>query len=151
VSVTTDLLDGLASMIAAADIGVSYTPNGVYAASQTGVYMKILPAKPDRSVSLTAVVIGDNITLPTGRQMVQVRCRGAANRPLDVDDLADNIFDVLHGTTNLTFGVAHVTQMNRQISVPMGMDDSKRWERVDQYFLDVDSPPTTLRPKSGSW
>ena len=150
-SVTSDLLTGIATMLASAGIGVTYSTNGVYSANQTGIYMKVLPQSPDRAVSLTAVAIGDNITLPTGRMMVQVRGRGVPNGPLDVDDLVDNIFTVLHGTTNLTFGTAHVTQMNRNVSVPMGMDGLKRWERVDQYFLDVDMPSTALRPSSGSW
>lgn len=148
---TSDLLTGIATMIAGAGLGITYSPAGTYLASQTGIFMKIMPATPDRVVTLTAVNQGDNITMPLGQVMVQVRGRGIAGNPVDVDDLLDSIFNILHGTTNLTFGGLTVIQMNRKVSVPMGMDDSKRWERVDQYYLDVSTPPTALRPASGSW
>jgi hypothetical protein len=150
-SVTSDLLTGLAVKLAAAGLGITWSPSGVYTAGQTGAWMKILPAAPDRAVVLNAVVQGDDISIPLSRVMVQVRGRGLPNKPLDVDDLMDSISDVLHGSTNLTFGTVHVTQMNRLISIPNGMDDMKRWERIDQYYLDVDVPPTANRPAGGSW
>lgn len=150
-SVTTDLLEGIAGMIAGAGLGVTFSPTGVYTASQTGVFMMMMPAAPDRVVTLTAVNQGDDISMPLGQVMVQVRGRGLPNRPTDVVKLLDDIFDVLHGATNLVFGSATVIQMNRKVSVPMGMDDSKRWERADQYYLDVDFPATTNRPVQGSW
>ncbi|MCU1408464.1 MAG: hypothetical protein JWM23_544 [Microbacteriaceae bacterium] len=150
-SVTSDLLNGLAQMIAGADLGVSFTPSGVYTSGQTGVFMKIMPAAPDRVVTLAAVPQGDDISMPLGQVMVQIRGRGLPNRPVDVDDLLDGIFGVLHGATNLVFGSVTVIQMNRRVSVPNGMDDLKRWERIDQYYLDVDFPPTPNRPEQGSW
>jgi len=82
---------------------------------------------------------------------VQVRTRGNPNDPLDVDDLGDSIFELLHGRTDLTFGPVHIIQMNRRQSVPMGMDASKRWERADQFYLDVDYPATANRPVGGTY
>jgi len=147
--VTTDLLEGIAGMIVAGVPGTSYNPaaptvNG-------GILLKLMPASPDRVITLTAVFQGDDITMPLGQVMVQARGRGLPNRPTDVDDLLDSIFPVLHGTTNLAFGSVTIVQMNRKVSVPMGMDDLKRWERVDQYYLDLDFPPTANRPEQGSW
>lgn len=150
-SATSDLLAGIAQMIAGAGLGITFNAGGVYTAGQTGVFMKIMPAAPDRVVTLAAVIQGDDVSMPLGQIMVQVRGRGLPNRPVDVDDLLDSIFGVLHGTTNLVFGSVTVIQMNRRVSVPMGMDDSKRWERIDQYYLDVDFPATTNRPEQGSW
>ncbi|WP_200930842.1 hypothetical protein, partial [Microbacterium sp. Leaf351] len=69
----------------------------------------------------------------------------------DVDDLLDPIFTVLHGLTGITVGSQTVIQCLRRISAPMGTDQSKRWERADQYYLDVDAPPTDLRPERGAW
>lgn len=148
-STTTDLLDGVAGMIVAGVAGTSYNLNAPTV--NGGIVQKLMPASPDRVVTLTAVNQGDDITLPSGQVMVQVRGRGLPNIPSDVDDLLDSIFTVLHGTTNLVFGTVTVVQMNRKVSVPMGMDDLKRWERIDQYYLDVDFPPTNLRPPGGSW
>lgn len=151
-SVTTDLLAGIAGMITAGVTGTAWDPAGVYQAGQTGIFLKLMPTAPDRVITLTAVSQGDNPSMPLGQVMIQVRGRGLPNRPTDVDDLLDACFDVLHGTTDLVFGATTVVQMNRRVSAPMGMDEaSKRWERVDQYYLDVDYPPTVLRPVQGSW
>ena len=149
--VTTDLLNGIAGKIAAeATPAIVWNPNAVYTASQTGIFMKFVPTAPDRVVVLTAVNQGDDISMPAGQVMVQVRGRGLPNRPTDVDDLLDSIFPILHGATDLIFGTVTVTQMNRKVRVPMGQDDSKRWELIDQYYLDVSTPPTVLRPTSGN-
>jgi hypothetical protein len=146
---TRDLLNGIAGMIVTAGIGVLNT-NGVYASTDTGIIMLVMPGSPDRVIVLNAVSQGDNITIPLGQVMVQVRVRGLPNNPLDALDLSDSIFAVLHGATNLTFGSVHVIQMNRKVNVPMGQDDVKRSEIADQYYLDVDAPPTALRPAGGS-
>lgn len=148
-SVTTDLLEGIAGMIVAGVAGTTYNPSA--ATVNGGILLKFMPASPDRVITLTAVFQGDDITMPLGQVMVQVRGRGLPNRPTDVDDLLDSIFTVLHGTTNLTFGSVTVIQMNRKVSVPMGMDDSKRFERVDQFYLDLDFPASANRPAQGSW
>jgi hypothetical protein len=147
---TRDLLNGLAGMITAAGIGVLNT-NGVYAANDTGLIMLVMPASPDRVIVLNAVSQGDDITMPLGQVMVQVRVRGLPNNPLDALDLSDSIFAILHGTKDLTFGSVHVIQMNRRVNVPMGQDAAKRSEFVDQYYLDVDAPATANRPVGGSW
>lgn len=148
-SVTTDLLEGIAGMIVAGVAGTTYNPSA--ATVNGGILLKFMPASPDRVITLTAVFQGDDITMPLGQVMVQVRGRGLPNRPTDVDDLLDDIFAVLHGTTNLVFGSVTVIQMNRKVSVPMGMDDSKRFERVDQFYLDLDFPASANRPAQGSW
>lgn len=147
--VTTELLEGIAGMIVAGVPGISYNPAAP--AVNNGILLKLMPANPDRLITLTAVNQGDDISMPLGQVMVQVRGRGLPNRPTDVDDLLDDVFPILHGATNLTFGSLTVIQMNRRVSVPMGYDDSKRWERIDQYYLDVDFPPTVNRPDAGSW
>ncbi|MGH3704203.1 MAG: phage tail terminator protein [Agromyces sp.] len=149
---TTALATGLAAHIAAAGIGIAWNPAGTYPAGQTGIFMKLMPQSPDRVVTINVVWGNDDITLPLSAPMVQIRGRGLPNRPLDVDDLLDPVADLLHGSTGLVFGGLRVVQMNRRVVVPMGMDDtSKRWERVDQYYLDVDVPPTSNRPEGGSW
>lgn len=148
---TSDLLTGLATMIANAGLGVTYNESGTYTSGETGMFLKVAPAAPDRVVTLTAVNQGDSVTLPAGQVMVQILGRSLPGNPVDVDDLLDSIKTVLHGTTNLVFGGVTVIQMNRKTSVPMGMDDAKRWSRADQYYLDVSTQPTALQPASGSW
>jgi hypothetical protein len=148
---TRDLLNGLAGMIVAAGFGVQNPPGVIYAPADTAVFFLTMPASPDRVIVLNAVSQGDNITMPLGQVMVQVRVRGLPNNPLDALDLSDSLFGILHGTKDLTFGSVHVIQMNRKVNVPMGQDAAKRSEIVDQYYLDVDAPATINRPAGGSW
>lgn len=145
-SVTTDLLTGLATLISGAGIGVTYRPSAPYLASDTGVFFKTMPAAPDRVVVLNAISMSDMVTVAVGRLLVQVACRGLRNNALDVDSLADSIAAQLHGRIDLTLGTAHVIQILRDSTIPMGQDDSDRQERVDKYWVDVDYPPTAYRP-----
>lgn len=146
---TRDLLTGLAQMIHDTGIGV-YNPSGAYTAAQTGIIFKNVPTTPDRVIVLTAVPLTDMTMIPVGKVLVQVRTRGVPNDPLDVDDLGDAVFDLMQGLTNLSLGSTHIIQCLRNSSVPMGQDASKRWERVDHMYLDLDYPPTVNRP-SGGW
>lgn len=144
---TRDLLTGLAQMIADTGIGV-FNPSGIYAATDTGIIFKNMPSKPDRCIVLTMVPLTDMTTIPVGKVLVQVRTRGLPNNPLDVDDLGDAVFDLLQGVTDVTLGSAHIIQCLRNSSVPMGVDSAQRWERVDHMYVDMDYPPTPLRPES---
>ena len=143
-----DLLTGIAGMIADTGIGV-FNPSGVYAGTDTGIIFKNMPAKPDRAVVLTAVPLTDMTAIPVGKMLVQVRTRGLPNNPLDVDDLGDAIFDLLHGVTDKVMGSTHIIQCLRNSSVPMGVDTASRWERVDHFYIDLDYPPTVNRPENG--
>jgi hypothetical protein len=151
VAATKDILEGVATLLAGAGLGLSWNPLGVYTAGQTGIFMMTMPPTPDRCVTLALVDTDDNPTMPLGSKMLQVRGRGAANDPLDVGELLDPIFDTLHARENLTVGGQTIIQILRRVSAPMGADDQYRWERADQYYLDVDAAPTALRPAGGSW
>lgn len=124
-------------------------PPGGY--SLTPIFWQDMPASPDRAVCITALPVRDNVSMPLGLVLVQVRTRGRPGVPLDCDDDADAIFDVLHGVTGLDLGSLSLVQVRRQLSAPMGIDDLKRRERADHYELDVDFPPTNLRPGAGAW
>jgi hypothetical protein len=141
---------GVAELIDAAGLA-TFKPSEVYADTDTGIVFKVVPAKPDRVVILTAVPMSDDISMPLGQVMLQVRTRGLPNDPLDVDDLGDSIFDLLQGRTGDVFGDTTVIQMRRTTSIPNGQDAAERFERVDQLYLDIDYPPTALRPIQGSW
>jgi hypothetical protein len=148
-SVQNDILDGAASLIAAASLA-TYSKTGTYTDGQTGIFFKIVAPLPDRIVTLTAYLVTDDPSLPMSRYGLQVRCRGLQD-PRDVDELGDSIATILNGLTNVMFGGVHVIQCLRQSSITLGQDDSKRWDRADGYFLDVDTPPTLLRPVGGTY
>lgn len=148
---TRDLTVGIAEHLTAAGIGLSWNEEGLYPVGQTGIFTKKMPQSPDRVVTLSVVWGNDDISMPRSAPMVQIRGRGRPNDPLDVDDLLDSIETVLNGATGLTFGGLTVIQINRRIVAPLGEDENDRWERVDQYYADVDVPPTINRPEAGSW
>lgn len=149
-SAVTDILPGIAGLIAGASIA-TYNASGVYTSGQTGIYMVAVPDAPNRIVTLTFVAQGDDPSLPYGQAMVQILSRGNVGDPMDTEVLADSIFNLLHGSQNLQYGTTNITQINRRVSVPMGQDDSKRWSRADQYYCDYTVLPTTNRPNGGSW
>lgn len=146
----TDLSEGFAQIIAGTGNAV-FDPTGAYGAADTGIVFKTVPAAPDRVVVLTVVPMSDDLAAPQGQVMVQVRTRGLPNNPLDVDDLADSIHPYLHGMKSVQMGSVFVVQGDRRQSVTLGQDALKRWERIDQYYLDVEYPPTDLVPEGGTY
>lgn len=149
--VATDIFNGVRDVLLASGLGITFNDAGTYAANETGILAKTMPATPDRVVVISVVPLEDELAVPSGRVMVQLRYRGVPNRPLDVDDLGDSVKPFLHGLTNVTFGTVKVQQMVRQLSVPMGQDELKRWERADQFYLDVEYPGSTLVPETGTY
>lgn len=152
-TVTEDVLVGVAELIAAADLA-SWNPVGIYPLSATAIFLKTMPdgdGIPDRVVTLNLIPVTADVSMPYGTYFLQVACRGQRNDPLDVDRVADPVFDVLHGLTGVIFGATRVTQLRFQSGTPMGQDANTRWERADKYLADIDSAPTILRPQGGSW
>lgn len=146
-SSTTDLLNGIAQMLADAGVVTRRTDGSDFTDGETALSFKNLPATPDRVVVLSPFgAHSDQPQITLGTQPIQVRCRGTSD-PWDVEDLADAAFDVLHGAANLTFGSVHVVQILRVNSIPLGMDEQdQRWQRSDNYDIDVDLPTTANRP-----
>lgn len=149
-TITRDLLNGVAALIVAAVPGTSFNPGS--ATLPSGIVLKIMPATPDRIIVLNWIPMTDSITMPYGSGILQVATRGVANNPLDVDDVADPIMDALHGLKDTYFGAVHIIQCNRSGgAIPMGQDALVRNERVDKFLIDLDVPATVLRPAGGSW
>lgn len=148
-SAMRDLAVGFATTLSGSGVGV-FSPTGAYAPTDTAIVFKDMPPAPDRMIVLTAVPLTDAEVIPLGKVLVQVKMRGAPNNSLDVDDLGDAVFDLMHGATNLVFGSTHAIQVFRNSSVPMGIDSARRWLRTDHYYVDLDYAATTNRP-AGGW
>jgi hypothetical protein len=146
----TDIATGFAQIIAASGAAV-FNPSGVYQATDTAVIFKIVPPTPNRLVTISVVPLTDDLAAPQGQVMVQLRYRGNPNAPLDVDDLGDQIKPLFHGLKNTVMGSVTVVQCDRRQSVPLGQDEAKRWERADQFYLDVEYPPSALVPNGGTY
>jgi hypothetical protein len=148
----TDIATGFAQIIAASGAAV-FNPSGAYPTTTTDtcVVFKTVPPTPNRLVTITVVPLVDDLAAPQGQVMVQLRYRGNPNLPLDVDDLGDQIKPLFHGLKDTVMGSVTVVQCDRRQSVPLGQDEAKRWERADQFYLDVEYPPSLLVPDGGTY
>lgn len=147
------VLSGLAQLLEArTDAAYTYREDGSIPDGATPVYLQATPAVPDRAVTLYLSPRADNPSMPLGGGTLFVRGRGRPGYALDADDDCDAAFDVLHGLVGLQLPSGHsIVQLNRVLVIPMGTDEAKRTARQDQYDLDLDYPPTLVRPDGGSW
>ncbi|KRE79947.1 minor capsid protein [Arthrobacter sp. Soil763] len=145
-SATTDLLEGIARQLHTAGIGV-YNPDGVYTPEQVGIVLKVVPASPDRVIVLNVYTPGaaDNPDQPLSTTAVQVRTRGRANKPFDTDETLDAVNTLLQGQEQYRYGTVQALAVTRTSSVPLGQDGNKRFEHADNYYVDVELPPTLHR------
>lgn len=104
--------------------------------------------------SLDTYVVADSASdLDDSTVGLQVMCRSGAGQDRRVTiAMADQLFDRLHAATNLHLRPdpatpardVFVVQAYRRSGVNLGMDSNSRWERSQNYYLDV-SRPTTNR------
>jgi len=105
-----------------------------------------LPSSPDEALALNLYDSEDFVEVARGDVRVQAMCRGAVNDSMSGADLADQVFDILHGAEGLWIDDLHVALCSRLSMVPLGTDDKKRSTRSDNYELLVDVPTTARRP-----
>lgn len=145
-SADVDLLEGLAAALHAAGAAV-WRPDTAYLPAETAITLGGLPDAPHRAVALALYgPSDDHPDQAAGVRRLQVRVRGIPGKYRDAVDLDDACFNALHGLTHQQFGAAHANQVLRVSGVPLGMDDTRRWEISSNYEIDVDTPPTALRP-----
>lgn len=132
---TVSLVTGLAELLDAAGAG-TWSPDAASSAQPLIVIGPNMPQTPDQIVCLTAYpVLDDEPGLTEVTLAVQVRCRGTVLDPRTAEDMADAVYDVLHGRTGLTLGGVPVAQIWRQSSAPLGPDTNHRAERSDNYYV----------------
>ncbi|MEV0821954.1 minor capsid protein [Nonomuraea rubra] len=139
---TRDLLTGFAVLLGEASVA-TWNPNGIYTDNQTALTIGGLPAKPDTAIALAVYGVGqagDDVEQPDSAVQMQARFR-AKTDPRVVDDLADGVFDAIHGLANVTLSTGvHVLLARRTLVAPLGRDSSGRWERADSFDLMVHRP-----------
>ena len=138
---TSQLLDGIAGLLAEAGVGV-FRADGVVADPDTGIYRGVMPDSPERALGITAYPVADDDTTNaiTG---VQIRMR-AGRDPDAIDDLADEVFDALHNRRHYDCGGVHVQLSWRQSQAWIGQDSQKRMELTANYYVRADRAGTYL-------
>lgn len=136
---TTDLLTGLAELLASKGIGV-WSPDAAYTAAQTGIVLDVVPQSPAAVIVLSGYSVTDHPTQADTVTGVQIRTRTNSQDPRPTDDLADDIFDELHGLHDVVIGGISVQQIRRTSWTPLGPDRGQRHERSDNYYLETWRP-----------
>lgn len=138
----TNLLTGLAALIAGANLGI-WRATGVYTTAETGIVLDTVPQAPDAVITLSDYVVSDDPTLSDSVVGVQVRTRRAGSDPRPVKDLDGAIFDLLQGmpATTLVGGV-HIVSCFRRSGTSMGQDANNRWGRSSNYYVTTHRPST---------
>ncbi|WP_131104026.1 minor capsid protein [Ornithinimicrobium sufpigmenti] len=140
---TRRLTVGLAEHLHAHWLG-TWSPVGVFLKGATGITTKAVPPQPDRIIALTPYTVADTVEGHRVQGM-QVRTRGAQYDPLDVDDLDDAIYQLLHGAEGLVLGGVKVHKAYRASHGTLGADGDHRTEASANYYLLLDAPTAHTR------
>lgn len=144
---TVDLLTGLAEHLAANDVGL-WQPDTPYdpAGTVPAIVLRSLPDAPGRAIALSAYGDADreNAGLNDVTQAVQIRSRGTTD-PSDVEQIADAVWDLLHGAEMLTLGAVRTVKIYRRSTALLGTDTAGRWERTCNYYV-MAARPNAHRP-----
>lgn len=135
---TTNLVEGMAALLAAAGAG-TWSPGGTYTDGQTGITVGVIPQAPDRIICLSPYPVDDPPGLLDVTVAVQVRVRGTTD-PRVVQDIADAVYDALHGAQPGQLGGVLVAQVFRQSASSLGVDQVGRWERSENYYVQATRP-----------
>lgn len=138
----TEFLTGFAVLLDAAALG-DWNPSETYGGAETAITLRKMPQAPDRIICLSAYGVMDDASLSTSVMGLQVRCRWSGQDPRPVDDLADELFDLLHGREHLELSTGvHIVLCLRQSYAPLGQDQNGRWENASNFYCTVHRPST---------
>lgn len=129
---TSEVCAALGEHLAAAGVG-TWRPDGVYTAAETGIFVQAMPASPDRAVVVSPYPVAGTAHLSDVTLGLQVRCRGGKD-PRDVQSLADEVYDALHGARGLVLGPARVALLWRQSHLSVGVDGNGRWATSSNFY-----------------
>nr|WP_240981172.1 minor capsid protein [Streptomyces sp. N502] len=118
--------------MAAEGIGL-YAPDEVLPAGATGIVLGKVPDGPDRAIGLTPYPVADDDSTDTVTG-IQARMRAGTN-PLDVIQLANGVFTVLHNRRSYDAHGVRVEISWRNSQAWIGLDTDGRMELVANYYF----------------
>lgn len=139
VTYTRDFLTGVAELLDGAGVGV-WSPSAPVPDGATAITIKRQGDQPDRCVTLTPYVP----RATEGRDLtvlgVQAICRGLPGDPLDVDDLADAVYNALHELTDEQIGYASVGISWRASHGHLDVDANGRYRTTSNFYFATSQP-----------
>lgn len=129
---TTDLIEGLAELMTGEALGI-YRPDTPFKPGETAIVLGKMPADPERVIALNAYPVedSDQSDAITG---VQARIRAGVD-PRKADDLADDVFDLLHNRRSYRLRGVYVALSWRQSQGWIGQDSLGRMELTANYYF----------------
>lgn len=135
-----DLVTGFAQLLDAEGVG-KWRPVGAYQAGETAITRRELASGLDRSIALSTYSVDDDPTLSDSVLGLQVVTRWEGADPAPADDLADSVYDALHGLAGVDLGTGvHVVQCLFRSGTTLGQDQSKRWRTSSNFYVTVHRP-----------
>lgn len=138
-------MEGIAVLLAAQTSATwrdPAAPAAVYQPGETAIAItKGLPQVPDAAVALATYGVADDPSLSDSVIGLQVTTRAANADPRDDLQLAEEIFDALHGLHDVTLSTGvRLVQCLRRSHTSIGQDQNDRWRRVQNFYVDVHRP-----------
>jgi hypothetical protein len=134
-----DVETGYAARAAAA-CGLVWDPAG----TDSTVIRGPLTATVVPGIGVQAYRVGpDDPVNPTSQLRIQFLIR--ATTYTGTADLAQLLYDAIHGLNGLVMGAATVTDTRALSDVPLGQNQNGNYERTCNYLVDLDLPATSLR------
>lgn len=133
----TDLLTGLAELLAAESIG-NWSPDGIAPAGRPTITLRQTPASPDETITLNAYLETADVRLTDSMTAVNLRVRGTRD-PSSCSAVAGAIYSALHALGRATLGTAPdqvmVTDVQYRSAVQVGPDQNGRHVRSLNYYV----------------
>lgn len=133
----TDLLTGLAELLAAAGVG-NWSPSGVAPAGLPTITLRVTPPTPDEVITLTAYTAESNTRLTDSITAVNVRIRGTRD-PGSASLTSSLVHRTLHALGRATLGTTPnqllVSDVQFRSATLIGPDGSGRQVRSENYYV----------------
>lgn len=127
-------VEGFAQLLDDASIGLTFQASGEYDASETGIFIAAVPARPDRCVTLTPYQLAAKAVLSESTMGLQIRARSAGPDVRDAWSIIDSIDNVLLGLFPYTLpGGVRVESLAWSSGGSLGQDEQHRWSWASNY------------------
>lgn len=136
---TAGFVAALAQDLEDAGIGVWRPDATSYGPGETAIFDSLVPASPDRLITLTLYLPDDDATQAEGSYWVQARTRGGRDVRVS-SDLQDAVFDRWHNAPRRTLGDYQLAGSWRRSGGYIGADGNGRHAHTGNYEFRLHRP-----------
>lgn len=130
-----DLLTGIGQLLDTAGVGKWLTA-GTYAADDVALTIDQLPSGHAQAVAMALYPVEDSAGTDS-IVGVQFWVRGKPKDRLSSKNIADSLFDALHGIESTTIAGIPIIRVWRQSGANLGPDENDRQELSENYYVQL--------------